>query len=145
MYGNIYVPAPSNTTPAYAPQQQGGGMDYSTGYGGGIGQQQHQQHQQQYLGGAPPQQQQQPQQYQYSAPPEQQHQQQYQYHQQQQQQAMQQQPLQGATLLDAATAPAGPPAPSQAASPWQVHYTADNRPYYFNVETQITQWEAPAA
>jgi hypothetical protein len=142
MYGNVYAP-PANQ-PSYAPPQQqqqyGGGMEYSTGYGAGLPPQnrmQEHQEQQRYQQGVsmPPQQQQQPQ-YSHQAPA----QDQYQYHQQQPQHQQQH----GATLLDAVTAPAAPPQPpSQGASPWQVHYTADNRPYYFNVETQITQWEAP--
>jgi hypothetical protein len=130
MYGSIYVPPA--TQPSYAPQhhQPSGGMvDYhSSGYqqqGMPASQQQHHQQQQQ----------------QYQAPVQEQQHQEYQYHQQQQQPQAQQH---GGTLLDAVTAPAAPPPPpNQGASPWQVHYTADNRPYYFNVETQITQWEAP--
>jgi hypothetical protein len=29
-------------------------------------------------------------------------------------------------------------------SPWQVHYTAEGRPYFFNAQTGVTQWTAPA-
>jgi len=48
----------------------------------------------------------------------------------------------GHSLMDAVTAPQGPPpAPS---TPWQVHYAADGRPYYYNSSTGITTWEAPA-
>ncbi|KAG7673887.1 hypothetical protein Ndes2526B_g02640 [Nannochloris sp. 'desiccata'] len=146
MYGNVYAP-PANTAPSYPPQQHGGGIDYSIGYGASAPpqnrMQEHQQfYQHQGLVAMPPPQQQE--QHQYFPPAQEQQQQYQQYHQQQQQQPQHQQ-QHGATLLDAVTAPAAPPsAPSQAASPWQVHYTADNRPYYFNVETQITQWEAPA-
>jgi PH domain/WW domain len=144
MYGNIYTPSSAVNTavPSY-PYQQSVGMDYSTGYTAAgpppqLNRMPEQQHYQQQ--GVPPSVQQQ-QQY---LPPAQDQQQQYQqYHQQQQQQQQPHQQQHGATLLDAVTAPAAPPPPSQGASPWQVHYTADNRPYYFNVETQITQWEAP--
>lgn len=151
MYGNVYTPAAANPPYSQMQQQQGGGMEYSTGYGASgyaaaiagppplantTSYQEHHHHQHQHY--QPPQQ---PQQQQYVPPQEQQHQQ-YQY--QPQQQPHQQQQQHGSTLLDAVTAPANPPPPNQAAvSPWQVHYTADNRPYYFNVETQITQWEAP--
>ena len=152
MYGNIYTP-PAGTGPSYHPQyqvNQGGGIDYSTGYGGASAPPQNRMQEQQqfyqHQGMAMPQQQQEQQQQQQYFPPAQEQQQQYQKYQQQQQQQQQQPPQhQGATLLDAVTAPAAPPpAPNQVASQWQVHYTADNRPYYFNVETQITQWEAPA-
>lgn len=43
-----------------------------------------------------------------------------------------------------------PPRPLQAAqqaqggSPWQVHYTAEGRPYFYNAQTGVTQWNAPA-
>ncbi|KAF8057631.1 branched-chain-amino-acid aminotransferase-like protein 1 [Scenedesmus sp. PABB004] len=41
------------------------------------------------------------------------------------------------------------PAPAPAAAPaappggWQVHATAEGRPYYYNPATNVTQWEAP--
>ena len=73
------------------------------------------------------------------------------YQQQQQQQPQQHQqqagPAMNATLMDAVTTPA-PQAQQQQqqqGSPWQVHYTSEGRPYYYNVQTQITQWEAPAS
>lgn len=28
---------------------------------------------------------------------------------------------------------------------WQVHYTAEGRPYYYNQANGATQWEAPPA
>ena len=30
------------------------------------------------------------------------------------------------------------------ASPWQVHYTAEGRPYFYHSQTGQTQWTAPA-
>jgi len=44
------------------------------------------------------------------------------------------------TLLDAVTKP---PPPPQATSEWQVHYTSDGRPYYYNSVTKETTWDAP--
>ena len=46
------------------------------------------------------------------------------------------------TLFDAVTAPQAPPPAS--ASPWQVHYTAEGRPYYYNTVSGLTQWDTPA-
>ena len=46
------------------------------------------------------------------------------------------------TLFDAVTAPQAP-APASA-SPWQVHYTAEGRPYYYNTASGLTQWDSPA-
>ena len=144
MYGNVYNPPPSMGDPRSAmpvgghiPQH---GMDMG-GYGGGGG------------GGYPSAVQSVPQQYQ--QPPTMDHHQQ---HYQpphlggndygasvQAQHAQQQQQPSGPNLMDAVTTPAGPPQSTQSSSPWQVHYTPDGRPYYYNLQTQITQWEAPAA
>lgn len=33
---------------------------------------------------------------------------------------------------------------AQGGSPWQVHYTAEGRPYFYNAQTGVTQWNAPA-
>lgn len=44
------------------------------------------------------------------------------------------------TLLDAVTKP---PPPPQATSEWQVHYTSDGKPYYYNSVTKETTWDAP--
>ncbi len=33
--------------------------------------------------------------------------------------------------------------PAAAAPLWQVHYTAEGRPYYYNTGSGGTQWEAP--
>ena len=35
-------------------------------------------------------------------------------------------------------------APAASGAPWQVHYTAEGRPYYYNNASGVTQWEAPA-
>ncbi len=32
---------------------------------------------------------------------------------------------------------------SQQQSQWQVHHTAEGRPYYYNLSTGVTQWEPP--
>lgn len=39
---------------------------------------------------------------------------------------------------------AQPAAPAGGGAPWQVHYTAEGRPYYYNAGTGVTQWDAPA-
>ncbi|KAL4423786.1 hypothetical protein ABPG75_001087 [Micractinium tetrahymenae] len=49
----------------------------------------------------------------------------------------------GANLMDAVTAPQAAQQ-AQSGSPWQVHYTAEGRPYFFNPQTGVTQWNAPA-
>lgn len=45
-------------------------------------------------------------------------------------------------LLDAVTKP---PPPPQSNSEWQVHYTSDGRPYYYNSVTKETTWDAPGS
>lgn len=49
----------------------------------------------------------------------------------------------GANLMDAVTAPQAAQQ-GQSGNPWQVHYTAEGRPYFFNPHTGVTQWNAPA-
>ncbi|PSC70595.1 pleckstrin homology domain-containing 1-like [Micractinium conductrix] len=46
-------------------------------------------------------------------------------------------------LMDAVTAPQAAQQ-AQSSSPWQVHYTADGKPYFYNPQTGVTQWNAPA-
>jgi hypothetical protein len=47
-----------------------------------------------------------------------------------------------AWLLTAAGPPLqAPPAPQ--GGQWQVHYTAEGRPYYYSPGTGVTQWDAP--
>jgi far upstream element-binding protein len=42
------------------------------------------------------------------------------------------------------SAPAPAPEGAAAASPWQCLYDSQNRPYYYNSQTQVSQWEKPA-
>ncbi|KAI7842789.1 hypothetical protein COHA_003535 [Chlorella ohadii] len=49
----------------------------------------------------------------------------------------------GGNLMDAVTAPQAVQQ-AQSGSPWQVHYTAEGRPYFYNTQTGVTQWNAPA-
>lgn len=49
----------------------------------------------------------------------------------------------GGNLMDAVTAPQAAQQ-AQSGSPWQVHYTAEGRPYFYNTQTGVTQWNAPA-
>jgi hypothetical protein len=46
-------------------------------------------------------------------------------------------------LMDVVTAPQAAQQ-AQSGSPWQVHYTAEGRPYFYNTQTGVTQWNAPA-
>ena len=39
---------------------------------------------------------------------------------------------------------AAAPLPSQESSQWQTHYTPEGRPYYFDPNTNVTQWDPPA-
>ncbi len=80
---------------------------------------------------------------QYHPPPQQQqHQQQQHHHQQQQHQQQQHQQQQydssiSNDLMDFATAPPQSPEIPQ----WEVHYTSEGRPYYYNRTTGETTWE----
>jgi len=68
-----------------------------------------------------------------------------------QQPAYQQGGYQQGGYQQASAAPASQPAaapaaaaPAASSSPWQLCYDPQNRPYYYNSQTQVSQWEKPA-